>query len=104
MFYQIIYPHYIYLITHKMWVLSREKNPSKYAWELEIVVPTIIYTFSLGFPLLLPLHLYILERFLTQTLTTPNLSVESSFDAFGKHGKEPFSGGCNRAKLRDLES
>ena len=26
-----------------------------------------------------------LERFLAQTLTTPNLSVESSFGTFGKH-------------------
>ena len=49
----------------------------------------------------LPLHLYMLERFLAQTLTTPNLSVESSFGTFGKHWKEPFSGRCNRAKKRD---
>ena len=55
-----------------------ERNISKYIWELEIVIPTIIYTFFLGFLLLLPLHLYIFERFLAQTFTTPNISVESS--------------------------
>ena len=60
--------------------------------------------FPLGFPLLLPLYLYILERFLTQTLTTPNLSVESSFGAFRKHWNEPFSGRCNWAKLQNPES
>ena len=67
-------------------------------------MPTIIYTFSLDFPLLLPLHLYIIERFLAQTLTTPNLSVESSFGAFRKHWKEPLNGGCNWAELWDPES
>ena len=85
----------------------QRENPSKNTWELEIFIPTIIYTFSLGFPLHLPLHLYILERFLTQTLTLPNLSVEwleSCFGAFGKHWKESLSGGCNWAKLWDLES
>ena len=56
---------------------------------------------STHFPLLLPLHLYILERFLAQILTSPNLSVESSFGAFGKHWKEPFSGRCNQVELRD---
>ena len=80
------------------------ENPSKNTWELEIVIPAIIYTFSLDFPLLLPLHLYIIERFLAQTLTTPNLSVESSFGAFRKHWKEPLSGRCNWAELWDLES
>ena len=32
------------------------ENLNKNTWELEIVIPTIIYTFSLSFPLLLPLH------------------------------------------------
>ena len=85
LFYQILYPHYKY--PHYQWnvrIAFQRENPSKYTWELEIVIPTIIYTFPLSFPLLLPLHLYILERFLTQTLTTPDLSVESSFGAFGK--------------------
>ena len=39
-----IYTH----ITHKCkWELLRE-NPSQITWELEIVIPTIIYTFVLG--------------------------------------------------------
>ena len=37
-------------------VFQRE-NPNKYTWKLEIVIPTIIYTFPCGFPRLLPLHL-----------------------------------------------
>ena len=36
-----------------------------------------------------------LERFLTQTLTSLNLSVERSFGAYGKHWKKPLSGECN---------
>ena len=91
-----IYPYYPRIVIS----VFLKENPSKYTWELEIVIPTIIYTFPLGFSLLLPLHLYILERFLAQTLTTPNLSVEWNFGAAGKHLKEPFSGGCNRVELR----
>ena len=77
LFYQILYPHYKYLHYPRI-VRSAflRENPSKYTLELEIVIPTIIYTLPLGFPLLLPLHLYILERFLAQKLTIPNLSVE----------------------------
>ena len=77
LFYQILYPHYKYLHYPRI-VRSAflRENPSKYTLELEIVIPTIIYTLPLGFPLLLPLYLYILERFLAQTLTIPNLSVE----------------------------
>ena len=82
-------------------VLFRDKNPSKNTWELGIVIPTIIYTFSLGFPLLLHLNIYILERFLAQILTTPNQSVESNFGAIGKYWNEPLSGECNRFELRD---
>jgi len=58
-------------------------------------LPTIIYTISLKFPLLLPLHLYILERFLTQTLTSPILSVERSFGAYEKYWMKPLNGGYN---------
>ena len=47
--------------------------------------PTIIYTISLSFPLLLLLKLQILESFLAQTHTSPNLSVENCFGASGKH-------------------
>ena len=44
------------LITNCMECFS-ERNPRKYTWELEIVIPTIIYSFSCSFPQLLPLHL-----------------------------------------------
>ena len=47
-----IYTH----ITHKWWGELLRENPSKNTWELEIVIPTIFYTFicrissSLTFP------------------------------------------------------
>ena len=82
----------------------QRENPRKYTWEVEIVIPTIIYTFPYGFPQLLPLHLHIFERLLPQTLTTPILSVKWDFGAIWKHWKEPFIGGCNWAKLQDPES
>ena len=103
--YQILYPHYIY--PHYPRIVRsafQRENPSKYTLELRIVISTIIFTFHLDFPLLLPLHLYFLERFLAQTLTILNLSVEWSFGAVGKHWKELFSDGCNRVELQDPES
>ena len=75
-----LYPYYIY--HHYPQIIRnafQRKNPRKYTWELKIVKPTIIYTFSCGFPQLLPLHLYILESLLAQTLTTPILSVKVRF-------------------------
>ena len=78
--YQILYPHYKY--PHYPWIVRsafQRENPSKYTWELEVVIPIIIYTFPCGFPRLLPLHLYILESFIAQILTTPNLSVKWGF-------------------------
>ena len=82
----------------------QRENLIKYTWKLEIVIPTIIYTFPYSFPQLLPLHLYILERLLAQTLTTPILSAKWDFGAAGRHWNEPFIGGYNRAELRDQES
>ena len=49
------------------------------------------------FPQLLPLHFYILERLIAQTLTTPILSVKWGFGAARRHWKKPSFGGCNRA-------
>ena len=49
--YQILYPHYKY--PHYPWIVRsafQRKNPRKCTWELEIVIPTIIYTFLCGFP------------------------------------------------------
>ena len=57
--------------------------------------PTIIYTISLSFPLLLPLQLQILERFLAETFTSPNLSVNRSFGVSEKYWKKPLIGRCN---------
>ena len=39
-----IYTH----ITHKWWGELLRKNPSKNTWVLEIVIPTILYTFVCG--------------------------------------------------------
>ena len=39
-----IYTH----ITHKWWGELLRENPSKNTWELEIVIPTILYTFICG--------------------------------------------------------
>ena len=103
--YQILYPHYKY--HHYPQIVRsafQRENPSKYTRELEIVIPTIIYTFPCGFPQLLPLQLWILNRLLAQTLTTPILSDKWDFGAIGKHRKEPFSGRCNQAELRDPEN
>ena len=95
-----IYPHYPQIVRS---VFQRE-NPRKYTWELEIVISTIIYTFPCGFPQLLPLHLYILERLIAQTLTTLILSVKWNFGTVGKHWKESFIGRCNQTELWDPES
>ena len=79
----------------------QRENPSIHTWELEIVIPTIIYIIPCGFPLLLPLHIHILERLIVQTLTTPNLSVKWGFGAVGKYWKKSIIGGCNRDELCD---
>ena len=65
--------------------------------------PTIIYTISLSFPLPLPFQLQILERFLAHILSSPNLSVERSFGACGKHWKKPLIGGCNLELIAGFE-
>ena len=39
-----IYTH----ITHKYWGEILRENPSQTTWKLEIVIPTILYTFVLG--------------------------------------------------------
>ena len=91
------------LCLAKSYVFQRE-NPRKYTWELEIIIPTIIYTFPCIFPLLLPLHIQIIERLIAQTLTTPNLSVKWGFDAARKHWKESIIGECNQAYCKIRES
>ena len=50
--YYLIHTFYIYTIythiTHKWWGEPLRENPSKNTWELEIVIPTILYTFVCG--------------------------------------------------------
>ena len=36
-------------ITHKSWRVLLRENPSHKPWELKIVIPTILYTFTCGF-------------------------------------------------------
>ena len=79
-----LYLHYI--SSHYPWNCKetfKEKTLKIYFRVLDYK-PTIIYIISLSFPLLLPLQLQILERFLAQTLTSPNLSVQRSFGACGE--------------------
>ena len=80
-----IYTH----ITHKWWGEPLRKNPSKNTWELEIVIPTILYTFVCRISSLIPLHFYTIERLIAQTLTTPFESVKWGFGAVGKYWKKP---------------
>ena len=46
-----LHPHYIYL-HYQLIIRStfQKEKPRKYTWELEIVIPTIIYTFPCDFP------------------------------------------------------
>ena len=72
-------------------------------WELEIVIPTILYTIHCAFcstltsPFSYPWEVDSPNTYHTQTLTTPILSVKWGFGAVGKHWKKPSFGGCNRA-------
>ena len=81
-----LYPNYPHIVRR---VFKRE-NHINYLWELEIVIPTILYTIHCGFPQFLPLHIQILERLIVQTLTMPILSVKWDFGVARKHWKKPF--------------
>ena len=95
-----IYTH----ITHKWKGESLRKNPSKNTWELEIVLPTIPYTFVCGISSSPTLHFHTIERFLAQTLTTPFESVKWYFGAAGKHWKKPRIADATWSLLQDPES
>ena len=46
----IFFTHTIYtLITHGCWVVLLRENPRHKPWELEIVMPTFLYTIHYGF-------------------------------------------------------
>ena len=56
-----IYPHYPHIVRSAF----QREHPRYYLWELEIALPTILYTILCGFcgfPQVLPLHIQILER------------------------------------------
>ena len=53
-----IYTH----ITHKWWGVLVRENPSLKPWELEIIIPIYLYTYTCGFSQLLPLHFHTIER------------------------------------------
>ena len=51
-FARLCYTHTIYThITHKSWGVIQREKPSHKPWELEIVIPTYLYTFACGFSL-----------------------------------------------------
>ena len=78
------------IYTHILrWVLFRETTLT-ITLELEIVIPTILYTIHCSFSQLFPLHIQIIERLIAQMLTTPILSVKWGFGAAGKYWKKPF--------------
>ena len=95
-----IYTH----ITHNWWGVLLRKNPSLKPRELEIIIPIYLYTYACGFPQLLPLHFYTIERLIAQTLITPFKSVKWSFGAVRKHWKKPRMEDATWSLLWDLES
>ena len=97
--------HTIYIhITHNCWWELLRENPSQKPWELEISIPTYLYTFACGFPQLLPFHFHIIERLIAQILTTPFESVKWIFGAIGKHWKKPGMANATWSLLRDQKN
>ena len=92
------FTHTIYTpITQRCWGVLLRENPRHNPWELEIVIPHFSTQSIVVFSQLLPLHFYILERLIVQTLTTPILSVKWGFGAARKHWKKPSLGKYNQA-------
>ena len=86
-FFSFLYRHYVSShYPQNCKELLREKTLAIHL-RVKDSKPTIIYTISLSCPLLLPLQLQILERFLVQTLTSYNLSAEWSFGVWGSIGR-----------------
>ena len=71
----LIYTFYAYTIythiTYRCWRVLLRENPSHKPWELEIVMPTYLYTFACRFPQLLPLHFHTIERLIAKHLPHP---------------------------------
>ena len=91
-----IYTH----ITHNWWGVLLRENPNLKPRELEIIIPIYLYTYACGFPQLLPIHFYTIERLIAQTLTTLFQSIKWGFCASGKHWKKSGFGGCNPMDCR----
>ena len=97
--------HIIYtLITYNCGGVLLRENPSQKPWELEIAIHTYLYTFTCGFPQLLPRNFYIIERLIVQILTTPFQSVKWEFGAAGKYWKKSRMVNATWCLLRDPES
>ena len=81
-------------------------NVNEYFWEktlatnleeLEIVIPTHLYTFAYGFSSTpIPLHFHTIEKLIAQTLTSPFQSVKWGFGVAGKYWKKLDFGRCNQ--------
>ena len=89
-----LYPHY--KSPHYPW--NCKENLREKTLEIHLRVrdctPTILYKILLIFLYSSLSNSIPIERFLTQTHTTPNLSVVSCFGSFGKYWMKPFFGGC----------
>ena len=88
-----IYTH----ITHRCWGVFLRENPSHKPWELEIVIPTFLYTFACGFSSTttspFPYHWEVDSPNTYHTL----LECSMRFGAAGKYWKKPSFGRCNQA-------
>ena len=89
--------HTIYtFITHICWGILLRENPSHKHWELEIVIPTILYTITCGF-FSTPTSPFS-YHWEVDSLNTYRILLECrGFGAVGKHWKKPGFGVCNQA-------
>ena len=89
-----IYTH----IIHRCWEVLLRENLSHKPWELEIVIPTILYINTCGFSSTLtspfPYHWEV------DNPNTPFQSVQWGFGVAGTHWKKLGFGGCNRKYCR----
>ena len=70
-FFSFLYQHYISPHYPRNCMKTFREKTLAIHLRVKVCIPIIIYTISLSFFLLPPLQLQILERFLTQTLTSP---------------------------------
>ena len=89
--------HTIYtIITHRCWGVLLRENPNHNPWELEIVIPTFLYTIHCGFsstptsPFLYPWEVDSPNTYHTHS------EYQVRFWCCRKHWKKPSFGRCNR--------